>query len=268
LLGNAANACVLEVNTPGLLLRFNTATVIVLSGADLSAELQRADGLCAASPYQVSPYVVTRVAAGDTLCFRRFVQRGMRGYLAVLGGFWAPPPSIAGSYSCVPREGLGGHRGDGQALQRDDRLYLAAPERSYDLPYLQALPYRLRPNLSNLQPICLELRLGYQAHYFDQAALAQLLQQSYRLSAQSDRMAYRLQPSQPIALPAALQQGIVSEPIALGALQITPDGEPIIMLQDRQTIGGYVKVGVIVAASLQPLVQAMPGQTLRLQLAQ
>ncbi|WP_265733881.1 hypothetical protein [Marinobacter sp. X15-166B] len=109
------------------------------------------------------------------------------------------------------------------------------------------------------QPLTLDVVVGAQADRFPATSLARFFDQPYRLSAQTDRMGARLDG------PALTVMGerLISEGISLGAIQVTTDGQPIILLNDRQTIGGYPKLGAVTPRSLDALAQRPPGTELR-----
>jgi len=98
--------------------------------------------------------------------------------------------------------------------------------------------------------------LGYQYSQFDPSQLHLLFNNEYTISQQSDRMGYRLEG------PAIIysQSEMLSEGVCVGAIQITADGQPIILLCDRQTIGGYPKLGSVFSPDIDKLAQLMPGR--------
>ncbi|MEN0106198.1 MAG: allophanate hydrolase, partial [Pseudomonas sp.] len=177
-------------------------------------------------------------------------QQGLRAYLAAPGGFACP--LTLGSASTVSRDGLGGLQGDGQALVSGDRLAWSAST----VAPRQIPPERI-PDLSLKQP--LELILGAQHGEFSGQALFDLFNCPWQLDSRADRMGIRL------LGPALAYQGagLISEGIPLGAVQVPPDGQPIVLLNDRQTIGGYPRVGALTPESLARLAQAQPGDGVR-----
>jgi len=259
LLGNDANAAMIEISLGGLSIAIHQDTVMAISGADLQAELIDKNG----DIKPLSPWLSYRLSKGSRLTFKGFKQQGFRTYLSFLGGIILPPEYYMGqSVSCVQREELGGHKANGQALASGDYLAIAPIDTDdYRKVQLKAIPYRYRGFFSEAKPFTrvykLPIRLCYQVALFDKQQVACFLQQVHTVSSQIDRMAYRLQSENKLAVP---KQGIVSEGIALGSMQITPDGEPIIMMADRQTIGGYPKLGVLLEETVNTLAQLVPGQ--------
>ncbi|WP_363797562.1 biotin-dependent carboxyltransferase family protein [Lysobacter firmicutimachus] len=180
------------------------------------------------------------------------LRGGVRAWLAVAGGFAAPP--VLGSRSTDLRGGFGGYAG--RALQVGDRLTLGeqcgpateAPRWSrwwidpeFDPPTQAPIRYRALP-----APALAEAQARFAA-------------QAWSVAAASDRQGLRLAGA---SLPAPAAAG-VSEPVAPGTVQLPPDGQPIVLLADAQTVGGYARLGHVIAADLPRLAQAAPNAPLR-----
>lgn len=236
LLDNPWGAGTLEIHYGGLELEAEDDLWLALTGADLGARIDDTP---------LTPWQSFLLRRGQRLRFGT-PQHGVRAYLAVAGGFVMDGPT-------VPREGLGGLHGDGRPLAIGDRLPC--------IPGLtrrpRTVPSRFRPDDSAFLP--LRLIPGAQFGTFGTEARARLFGKPWRLSPRSDRMGARLE-GEPIAAP----RGLISEGIALGAVQVPPDGQPIILLNDRQTLGGYPKLGAIHPLDLAALAQRLPGTELRL----
>lgn len=241
LLGNPPDAAVVEIPLGALVLRCEADTTLALCGADLAATL---DGV----PLPV--WASFRVRAGQRLAFGA-PRRGVRGYLAAPGGFQAPRP--LGACATVVREGLGGLHSDGRPLAAGDRLPFAPAQ-----PAPRAVPAAQRPALDG--PFELEVVLGAQVGGFAGASLFAAFNAEWRLDARSDRMGARLRG------PVLRYDGpaLVSEGIPLGAIQVPPDGQPIVLLNDRQTIGGYPRLGALTPLAVAQLAQVPAGAPLRL----
>lgn len=112
-------------------------------------------------------------------------------------------------------------------------------------------------------PAALPIWPGPQWEYFSAAARARFLEQSWRVAQQSDRSGYRLE-GKSLTVP---KGELLSEPIRIGAIQVPPNGQPIVCLNDGPTVGGYPKIAVIDPHDLRFLVQTRPGATLRFTLA-
>ncbi|MGC8853831.1 MAG: biotin-dependent carboxyltransferase family protein [Halothiobacillaceae bacterium] len=236
LLDNPWGAGTLEIHYGGLELQAEDDLWLALTGADLEARID-------STP--LAPWQSFLLRRGQHLRFGR-ARHGLRAYLAVAGGFAIDGPTI-------PREGLGGLHGNGRSLAIGDRLPC--------IPGLtrrpRAVPSRFRPDYSAL--LTLRLIPGAQFGAFGTKARARLFGQTWHLSPRSDRMGARLE-----GAPLKSPSGLVSEGIALGAVQVPPDGQPIILLNDRQTLGGYPKLGAIHPLDLAALAQRPSGTELRL----
>ena len=242
LLDNPADATVIEVTAGGLELEVRTNTMVAVTGGDLNLTLNDVPQV---------PWRSFWVTAGDRLKFGH-PRLGFRAYVGVKDGFQVPK-QLASS-ATVKRDCLGGLRGNGEALQEDDMI----PVRLMcEEGISRQLPERFMPDYSG--PLTLNLILGYQQRAFSKQALQQLLQQPFAMDRRSDRMGARMLGT-PIESPAL---GMFSEPISYGAVQIPPDGQPIVMLNDRQTLGGYPKVGNILPLDGYNLAQRQPGTEIR-----
>jgi biotin-dependent carboxylase-like uncharacterized protein len=241
LLDNPLDAAVIEVTLGGLTLLAEEDCCLALAGADLGAMLEERP---------VSPWRSFFLKKGQRL---RFTQPhlGARAYLAAPGGFDAP--KVLGSCSSVGREELGGLDGLGKALEKGDWLKYSGA--SF---LLGALTEQQIPNLADSAP--LDIVLGAQAGEFSGQSLFDVFNNVWTLDSRADRMGIRL------LGPQLVYQGapMISEGIPLGAVQVPPDGQPIILLNDRQTIGGYPRLGALTPLSLARLAQCLPGSTVRL----
>jgi 5-oxoprolinase (ATP-hydrolysing) subunit C len=191
-----------------------------------------------------------RLAEGD----RFSAKAGPAGawfYISPAGGLDVAP--VMGSIATSLRSGVGGFAGEagGRALAMGDKLALRAPRQ---LPEL-----RLEERASG-KPGPIRVLLGPQDDYFSAKGLATFFGEAYRLSSRSDRMGYRLD-----GPPVEHAKGfnIVSDGIALGAIQIPGDGKPIVLMAERQTTGGYPKLGHVIRADIGWLAQTRPGENLR-----
>jgi biotin-dependent carboxylase-like uncharacterized protein len=245
LLGNAWGAPALEITLGGLSLVVERDTTLALAGADLGARLD---------DEPLDAWSRLDVKQGQRLSFGS-PENGLRAYLAVPGGFIAEP--VLGSVAGVAREGLGGHDGRGGTLQEGGSLafrgrHLAAD----DLP---AVPARAaRPDYA--RPARLELIAGAQIAEFTGASLFAAFNRPWHVDQRADRMGVRLDgPSLACRL-----TSMISEGLALGAVQVPPDGQPIVLLNDRQTIGGYPRLGTLTPLACARLAQCPPGHEVHL----
>ena len=241
LLANHKNDAQIEINLGMFRCEFLTQTTIAITGADMAAEL---------NGKVIQPWQSYSVQPGDTLSFKGS-RSGLRAYLAIRGGFEVS--KILGSCATVVRDQLGGLHGDGSKLCAGDNLNYSASD-----PMLtKQVPDEFVPDYG--QDITLEVIPGYQYEWFDEEERHRFFNTTYTLSQQIDRMGYRLS-GEAIH---CQQQSLISEGIALGSVQIPADGQPIILMRDRQTIGGYPKIGCVKARNLSKLSQCLPGATIR-----
>jgi len=188
------------------------------------------------------------IHAGDQLEIG-FASAGTRAYLGVGGGFDIEPSF--GSSSTVLREKIGGLQGD--KLQAGDHLPCAAAKQSqhYFLDEAQ------RPNYGD--EASLRVVPGYQQAAFDPVQQWRFFNSEYRLTDRCDRMGFRLEGENVHSD----MLSMLSEGICLGAIQIPADGQPIVLMNDRQTIGGYPKIGSVIALDCAHLAQLSPGSRVR-----
>lgn len=181
---------------------------------------------------------------------------GIRAYLAIKDGFQVCKQFD--SNSTVMRNHLGGVDGEGGRLKNGDRLGIA---KQGNVKHLSVMPTRFIPDYD--QALTLGVIESYQAGLFSPKQKKQFYSREYIISPQSDRMGMRLTGT-------PLQgdfKGIISEGIALGSIQVPADGLPIILLQDRQTLGGYPKIGCVARCDLSLLAQQTVGKTVRFKVA-
>lgn len=247
LVGNPPNSTVIEHSIGGLVLQATTACTVAVTGAELPLQLNGKPVAC---------WQALTLKAGDELELG-YMTRGLRAYLAVSGGIAAPLQF--GSSATVMREGIGGLAQDGSKLQADDLLPLGqAAELALITPAATpaaAIQQLTLPPADQAQPLQLRLLPGYQTASFSPTEQARFFLNPYQVTASCDRMGYKLSGS---AIHCA-SRTLLSEGISLGAVQIPPDGQPIVLLNDRQTLGGYPKIGAVLSLDCWKLGQAAPG---------
>ena len=239
---NSENSACIEVTIGGLVLQSTIKTTLALTGADIPLSINQ---------QPVELWQSHSINPGDTIELG-FARSGSRAYLAVSGGLQAEP--IFNSVATVPREGLGGLHADGSPLKTGDRL----PCKSIEDANLWRLPENLRADYSE-NSAQLRVVLGYQQEAFSDTQKQLFFSSEYSVSKYSDRMGYRLEGAE--IIPSL--NGILSEGICLGAIQFPADGQPIILLNDRQTIGGYPKIGSLLSLDIGRLAQLSAGAKLR-----
>ena len=238
LVGNADEAAGLEITLIGPRLRFLSAAMIAITGANLDP---RVDGR------GVPMWQSVAVSQGATLTFGDALD-GVRAYLAVAGGF--DVPLVLGSRSTYTRSKLGGL--EGRAVQAGDRLRgPAAP--TVEGGCSRRLPRRLVPAYGRRH--ALRVMLGPQDDAFSEEGIRAFLSSAYQVSNESDRIGYRLKGP---TITHKAGPDIISDGIPFGAVQVPADGQPIVLLADRGTTGGYTKIATVISADLPRLAQAMP----------
>ncbi len=244
LVGNDANQAVLEMTLLGAELLFEVDSIIAICGADMAAQR---------NGKPLNNWRSYALSAGDVLSFGSAVS-GCRTYLAVAGGIDCQ--MVLGSRSTDLRARLGGV--DGRALQAGDVLPVKSRSQN-DL-----LTTRLNErDIPQYQPInSIALLAGPQEEAFTEQARRTFYQSEYRVSADSNRMAYRLKGA---ALSTIEGSDIISDAIAFGSIQVAADGQPMIMLADRQTTGGYAKIATVISSERRRLAQVKPGDRLLFQ---
>ncbi|MCO7248024.1 biotin-dependent carboxyltransferase family protein [Halomonas sp. 5021] len=238
LLGNPLNSAALEiVMGGGLTLEAEGEVTLVLTGADLAATL---DG------EPLAPNASFSLRSGQELAFQQ-PRQGLRAYLAFPGGLDAP--EVLGSRACTVREQLGGLQENGQPLKAGERLTWRG---STHQP--RTLPDNLAPRMPT-SGCRLPIVLGSQVASFSGNSLYQAFNMPWQVDNRADRMGVRL--TGPVL--GGTLKGIVSEGIPLGAVQVPPDGQPIVLMNDRQTIGGYPRLGALTPTACATLAQCLPG---------
>jgi len=219
LVGNAENAAALEMTLTGAALAFEAAAVIALTGSDFASGLPL--------------WTAVELAAGTTVRCGPTLT-GARCYLAVRGGIQAP--KVLGSASVHLVTGIGG-----RALRKGDILSVGAdairhPRTRWAVPPAADGPLRITA--------------GPQAAWFGD----ELYTNAYRVTEASNRMGVRLDGP---AIPSPPGH-MITEGVTLGAVQVPPDGQPIILFVEHQTTGGYPKPANVISADLWRVGQLRP----------
>lgn len=241
LAGNDWDEAALEITGMGPSVQFHTDCVFALSGADFSAQLN-------GTPLVPDCAVL---AHKDDILEMGAAKSGFRAYLAVAGGL--DIPRVMESRSTCLAAGFGGF--EGRALKKGDRIGLRCPQL-----WMKGLPQRkLEPFYDADAPV--RVVLGPQDDVFSDEGMETFFSSEYKLGAQCDRMGCRLEGAS-IALKEGASPNILSDGIVMGSIQV-PNGQPIVMMADRQTTGGYVKLGTVITADLPLMAQKRPGDTVR-----
>lgn len=246
LCGNRENSPALEVITGGLRLTSSCQTRIAVTGAQCPVTI---NGMPAEN------WQTHVIAPGDTIELS-YAPNGVRSYLAVAGGFQIS--KTFGSAATSEREKIGGLQ-SGLALKKDDFLEVL-PQTDLDR---FMLPPEQRPLITTSDTPYLRIVPGWQYYKFPKSTIKQLLSNNYSQSTTSNRMGYRLEGP---PLPTLERSEMISEGIVPGAIQLPPDGRPIIMHVEHQTIGGYPKLGNLATVDLWLLAQLPAKKEIRFKL--
>jgi antagonist of KipI len=261
LVGNEEREAALEMTLLGPTLHFEAGSVIALCGGRFTPSIEN---------IPVPDWRPVFVRRGSEIKIGQALS-GCCAYLAVAGGFYVP--LVMGSRSTSLSSKLGGFQG--RALREGDRLPFRSPERpapewiyrrrsrSPSAPFIpadwgvseEALPaYRPDPTLRVLR--------GRQWDRFTPEARQAFLELPFLITPQSNRMGYRLSGPK-LYLKTAAE--LISEATAMGTVQVTPSGDPIVLLADRPVTGGYPKIAEVITVDLPLIAQVPPGQSVRFQ---
>lgn len=236
---NDENCAVLEMTLGGITCQFLDPAAFALCGADMHAFL---DG--EAVPVQRCVHA----HAGSVLKMG-MADSGCRTYMAVSGGL--DVPLVMGSRSTNLRCEIGGF--EGRRLRAGDVLPVFPSENTPEEASASVLTDLKEQALIRAVP-------GPQDDFFTKEGIRTFFSESYTVTPASDRMGMKLSGPAPQAKSGT---DIVSDGIALGSVQIPAGGQPIILLADRQTVGGYAKIATVIRADLPKLAQMRPGDTVR-----
>lgn len=242
LVGNDPGEAALEATLTGPEMVFGTDTAVAITGADMGPYINNL-------PVRLNTTLF--VSAGDTLSFTG-LKNGARCYIGFSGGI--DVPVIMGSRSTYLMGMTGGFMG--RALKEGDILQIGRPERRITA---RKVPESLLPLYSSTQT--LRIIPGPEAGMFGMEGLRTFLTTGYQVSTSSDRMGYRLSGS-PIGHQNS-KADIISSGVAAGTVQVPGDGQPLLLMADRQTTGGYPRIAVVISADMTLAAQLKPGDVIR-----
>jgi antagonist of KipI len=241
LVGNDDNAATLECTILGPSIRFLGGRTVAITGADLSPHVDARDA---------PMWQPIEVKQGNVLTFGG-CRLGCRAYVAVAGGI--DVPRVLKSRATHVRTRLGGL--DGRALRKGDLVScLDSQSRARNRVFRSVLAEEI------LKARALRFLLGPQEDFFTPESIEHFAKEKYRVSSQSDRMGIRFE-GRPLKFRGSVD--IVSDAVPFGTIQVPSNGQPIVLGADRQTTGGYPKIGVVITADLPVLAQLKPGDELR-----
>ncbi|HEY7650271.1 MAG TPA: biotin-dependent carboxyltransferase family protein [Methylomirabilota bacterium] len=240
LVGNTDGAAGLECTVLGPRLEVGEACAVAVTGADMPISV---------NGHEAPAWTTLPLRGGDVLKLGP-ARTGVRAYVAVSGGI--DVPQVLGSRSTYLRGRLGGL--EGRALRKDDVLRLFPAT----MPPVRDTPRDARPDLAAEPEI--SVVLGPQDDRFAREGIEALLAGPYEMLPQSDRMGARMRGPR---IQHTRGHDIISDGIALGSIQVPGDGQPIALLVDRQSTGGYTKVATVCSIDIGRLGQVKPGHRLR-----
>jgi len=252
LVGNDLHAAALECALGGVALQFTSAALVALAGRDVTASL---DGT------PIVPWRAFRVERGALLA----LHTGCRTTIAVAGGI--DVPIVLDARGTSLRAGFGGW--EGRAIRRDDQLPIGRPSSLSERIRDHLVEARLTiarwgagPDLLPAYSDAPTVRIieGPQFAELDDASRTLLLGDSFRIAPDSDRMGYRLSGH---ALRLTTPREMLSSGVTAGTIQLPPGGAPLVLMADRQTTGGYPRLGDVITADLPLMAQLRPGDHVR-----
>ncbi|WP_145353157.1 biotin-dependent carboxyltransferase family protein [Staphylococcus cohnii] len=239
LIGNEGPA--IECTIIGPTIEFLEDNTFVLIGAEFNATI---------NDISIDEATVIAVKKGDVLKVGQVIN-GARGYL--LFGKPLKIQKVAKSYATHTRSQIGGFKG--RPLKSGDVI-----ECENNHSYTRHLGLSLLIDVTEVKENTIQIIEGPQIENFSQEAQQKLVANEFKISEKSDRMGYRLQGE---TISPTTSADIISEPVALGSIQVPNDGNPIILLNDKQTVGGYTKIATVCASDLHKLAQMQPNDTIR-----
>lgn len=240
LVGNKPEDATLEVTLTGPELQALAKTQIAVTGGAVSLNI---------NDQKAPMWQTLEVQEGDIISFGK-IENGCRAYLSVRGGINVP--FVLGSRSTYVRGGFGGI--NGRPLKSGDEIE-GFTVSLLDVQYV--LPEKLVPKFTGIYHV--HVVLGPQADMFSKKGVNTFFSSQYTVTPESDRMGYRLEGP---AIQHKAKADIVSDTLLPGAIQVPKNGEPIIIMRDAPTSGGYAKIAVAITPDISLLGQARPGDVI------
>ncbi|MDU3009966.1 biotin-dependent carboxyltransferase family protein [uncultured Peptoniphilus sp.] len=233
LVGNKLDEAVFEMTFFGPTLKFNENLIIAITGSNMNPKING----------ELAPmYETIKVKKGDTLQFGK-VNEGIRSYLAFGGSI--DVPIVNGSKSTHIKTKMGGI--EGRALKAKDEINIKKSKEET----MRKIPEKYIPKISHCN--ILRIVLGPQDDFFTEKGIHDLFRSGgYQVTKDFDRMGIRLKGT---AIEHKETADIISDGTTFGSIQVPANGQPIILVADRQTTGGYTKIGNVITADLHKLAQ-------------
>ncbi len=235
LVDNTDREAVIEFTISGPTLYFTSDTVICITGGDFDPKI---------NGESIPMYTAVKVQKGDELEMG-FCRSGTWGYIAFAGGL--DVPVVMGSRSTDIKCKLGGL--EGRQIKDGDEIHFLTNVKS--LPLMNERKIE-RPDYG-ADVVELRVTMGPQDDHFTDEGIRTFLESEYTVTSQCDRMGYRLEGK--AIEHNELGADIISDGIAKGAIQVPSSGQPIIMMSDRQTLGGYTKIANVISVDLSKIAQ-------------
>lgn len=254
LVGNDEDAAVLELTLAGATLNFTSDHLIAICGGDMTPYMNNV----AVPMWQ--PVLVNK---GATLTFAKY-ESGCRVYLAIAGGFAVP--EVLDSYSTNMRGGLGGYYG--RALRSGDVLEVVALDEQSSSARLwkslrsgEQLSFTAQHfAMAQEETVTIRYIAGPEYNWLSAESKEKWNSSRWKIDVQSDRMGYRLQGDE---LALQIKDELISQGTVHGLIQLPANGQPIVLLADRQTTGGYPRIGIVAAVDIPVFGQLKPGDFVR-----
>lgn len=242
LVGNDETEAVLEVTLMGPMFEFTADNIIAVTGGNLGPKVNGKD---------IPMYQAVLVKQGDSMSFMG-IKSGSRAYVAFAGGL--DIPLIMGSRSTHLKSKLGGF--DGRKLGAGDEIGFLAPRT--ELPNF--LKRKLEGEAFSDSSLTLRVVMGPQDDCFTDKGIATFLENEYTLTNEADRMGLRFEGE---LIEHKSGGDIITDGISFGAVQVPSHGQPIVMMADHQTTGGYTKIASVISVDLPKAAQMKPGTRVR-----
>lgn len=257
LVNNNEDDAALEITMMGTEILFEEDCFIAITGGNLDPKLDKE---------KLAMWKPVFIKKGQILKFKGAIS-GCRAYLAINGGI--DVPTIMKSKSTYIRAGIGGFKG--RTLKKGDQLH-RVHTKATNSAFQMLKGYHIRPpqwyvsqqTFINYGPTTtIRILKGPQYHSFEETSKNSIRSNLYQITTDADRMGYRLD-GPPLVNTSKIEQ--LSESVTFGTIQVPSNGMPIILMADRQTSGGYPKLGQVITADLPKLAQMKPGEKIQFHL--
>ncbi len=255
LVGNEPDTPVIELHFPASAFFFEQPALVAICGSDFFPTVN-AEKVPLLQPILVSKFAI--------LQFEN-MKKGARAYLAIRGGLQLTP--WLGSYSTNLKAGAGGLHG--RSLQKDDEIGFRPPEPGFmqllGKKEFHILPWKADDTWSNKRSHEIAVLPGSEWDWLANESKVKFLEQRFTVTAQSDRMGYRL--SHTARLKPVKTCEMISSAVSFGTIQLLPDGKLILLMADHQTTGGYPRIAHVISADHSRVAQMKAGDRIRFTIA-